>query len=140
MCDAHNRHRAHLGVGKAQEADCEQDTLNRHLSVVRESETDEAVVCQHGYVCCPSDESPLPCVRVAMLDAVQVEDGQAICSDQAAEGEDLVHLHSSHQRRPTLADNVDDCIHSIRHMRLFSSLATLGAPPTARMPYVLEVT
>ena len=47
-------------------------------------------------------------VRVAKLDAVEVEHRQTVRRDEAVEREDLVHLHRSDERRAALADNVAD--------------------------------
>jgi hypothetical protein len=48
-------------------------------------------------------------VRVAKLDAVQVQNREAIRRDKTAEGEDLVHLHRRYERRTTLPYNIHNC-------------------------------
>lgn len=45
---------------------------------------------------------------VAKFDAVQVQNTQTICGDEAIESEDLVHLNSSYKRAASLADNSSD--------------------------------
>ena len=52
---------------------------------------------------------------VAELDAVQIQHAQTVGTDQAVQGEDLVHLDCRHQRASSLADDVRNR-HDVRQL------------------------
>ena len=51
---------------------------------------------------------------VAILDTIEVLDTQTVRSDQAVEGENLVHLNSGDEGATALSDDIGDCESSVR--------------------------
>ena len=47
-------------------------------------------------------------LSVSELDTVEVEDTQAVCTDQTVESQNLVHLDGRHKRASSLPDDVGD--------------------------------